>query len=245
MTPRRDRSRGTRRRGFAALAIALAVACLGFLALGGWQLQRMQWKHALIERVDARLAAAPVPMPGRARWPDVNAVDDEYRRVRVDGAYLPGVEVRTRAVTALGGGSWVLSALRNGAGEIVLINRGFVPDGAAHDAAPSGPVAVTGLLRISEPGGGFLRRNDPANGRWYSRDVAAIARAHGLPEATTAPFFIDAAAAADAPPQRWPRAGLTVVRFRDSHLTYALTWFALAGLTAWAGWRLLRMDRGG
>ena len=34
---------------------------------------------------------------------------------------------------------------------------------------------IEGLLRFTEPGGGFLRDNDPASGRWYSRDVAAIA----------------------------------------------------------------------
>jgi len=238
-----------RRRGL--FLIALAIACLGFVALGAWQVQRMQWKRALIERVEARVAAAPVPLPPRARWPAVSAASDEYRRVRIVGAYLPGVEVRTQAVTGIGGGSWVLSALRTTAGEVVFINRGFVPDRAQPEPAPSGPVAVTGLLRITEPGGGFLRRNDPDADRWYSRDIAAIARARGVPGA--APFFVDAwntagaggAGAQDvgASARRWPRPGLTVVRFRDSHLSYALTWFGLAVLTAWAGLRLWRMDR--
>ena len=69
---------------------------------------------------------------------------------------------------------------------------------------------VVGLLRLSEPGGGFLRRNDPANERWYSRDVEAIARARALPAGDVAPFFVDAfsvagpSVAGDAP---WPRAG--------------------------------------
>jgi len=105
---------------------------------------------------------------------------------------------------------------------------------------PSGEVTVTGLLRISEPHGGFMRANQPALGRWYSRDVAAIARARGLP--SVAPYFIDA----DAHPNAggWPRGGLTVVRFTNSHLAYALTWFVLAKMSllwgAWpwlAGWR--------
>lgn len=33
---------------------------------------------------------------------------------------------------------------------------------------------------------------------------------------------------------------MTVVRFRNTHLTYALTWFALAGGTAWLGVRAFR-----
>ena len=89
---------------------------------------------------------------------------------------------------------------------------------------------------MSEPGGGFLRRNDPAQQRWHSRDVAAIAQALQL--ARPAPFFVDAGlpsltapASADLPPAQsgpWPREGLTVVRFSNSHLVYALTWFGLA-----------------
>jgi surfeit locus 1 family protein len=56
---------------------------------------------------------------------------------------------------------------------------------------------IGGLLRISEPHGGFLRSNDPAADRWFSRDVQAIATARGL--ANVAPYFIDAEA---APPRR-------------------------------------------
>ena len=88
-------------------------------------------------------------------------------------------------------------------------------------------MTVTGLLRASEPGGGFLRANDPARDRWYSRDVAAIARARGLGE--VAPFFIDADATPN--PGGYPVGGLTVVAFRNDHLVYALTWFGLAGLS--------------
>ena len=71
------------------------------------------------------------------------------------------------------------------------------------------------------------------------RDVAAIARARGL--SGVAPYFIDAAATPDD--AGWPRAGLTVVRFRNQHLQYALTWFGLAVLTLWATWRLLTDER--
>ena len=53
-----------------------------------------------------------------------------------------------------------------------------------------------------------------------------------------APFFIDADATPS--PGGLPVGGLTVVHFPNSHLTYALTWFALAGLGAGASiacWR--------
>lgn len=229
-----------------ALGAALAMAFFGFIALGVWQLQRMAWKQALIERVDARLAAEPVAPPPRAAWAGVSEEGDAYQRVVLSGRFVEVSEVRTQAVTALGAGHWLLAPLRTDGGDIVLVNRGFVPQGAEAAPPPAGPVTVTGLLRITEPVGGFLRRNDPVAGRWYSRDVAAIARARTLPAAEVAPYFVDAFSTAGpgvATDARWPRAGMTVVRFRDPHLSYALTWFGMALLTAFATWRLVVSGR--
>jgi len=222
------------------LLASLALAATGFVALGAWQLQRLDWKRALVARVEARIHAPAQPPPARLAWPRVNAERDEYRHVAIEGRYLPGHEIRVQALTELGAGDWVLDPLQAADG-IVLVNRGFVADGARPSPPPTGPATVRGLLRISEPGGGFLRRNQPGQDRWYSRDVAAIAKARGL--AGVAPYFIDAAAT-PGDPSGWPRAGLTVVRFRNQHLQYALTWFGLAVLTLWATWRLLTDERG-
>lgn len=219
------------------LLAALVLAAAGFVALGVWQVQRLHWKRALVARVDGRIHAPAQPPPPRARWPGVSTARDEYRHVVLRGRYLAGRPTRVQALTELGAGDWLLEPLLTADGP-VLVNRGFVPDGARPAPPPTGPVTVTGLLRISEPGGGFLRRNQSAQDRWYSRDVAAIARARGLSGA--APYFVDAAARSST---GWPRAGLTVVRFRNQHLQYALTWFGLAALTLWAGWRLLSEDR--
>jgi surfeit locus 1 family protein len=101
---------------------------------------------------------------------------------------------------------------------------------------------VTGLLRLTEPKGAFLRSNDPTSDRWFSRDVVAISARHGI--ANAAPYFIDADATPN--PGGLPVGGLTVVRFPNSHLVYAITWFAMALMTAGAGfyvWRLEKRNR--
>jgi surfeit locus 1 family protein len=227
-------------------AIAAGLLVFAFFAgLGVWQLQRLAWKEDLIARVDARLHAAPVAAPGPAAWRAISAKSDEYRRVRVSGTFENDRETLVQAVTAAGPGFWVMTPLKVDAGYEVLVNRGFVPTAQAVQAARraglvQGPTTVTGLLRISEPHGGFLRANQPAAGRWYSRDVAAIARARGLREA--APYFIDADATPN--PGGWPRGGMTVVRFRNSHLVYALTWFGLAAMvTLWGAWPIMAAAR--
>lgn len=253
---------------FLIVVAALLLFAL-FVGLGSWQVQRRAWKHDLIARVAQRVHAAPVAAPDPQRWPGVSAQSDEYRHVGITGTYLHEHTVLVQAVTDLGAGFWMLTPLRSMQGWVVLVNRGFVPNratAATHLPADGGALIVTGLLRMTEPGGAFLRKNAPADNRWYSRDVAAIAAAQGLQG--VAPYFIDADAAPLAPqtdtrqPQPGaaannvasiaatdaaaPIGGLTVIAFSDNHLVYALTWYALAlmvaGATVWL-WVTARPSR--
>lgn len=194
--------------------------------LGVWQLERRVWKLDLIQRVERQAHAPAVAAPGPSQWPGIGD-RDSYRHVEVSGHFRAGRDTLVKAVTEHGSGSWVISPFQADGGFTVLINRGFVPDDAAQASWQVSDVparTVTGLLRMTEPRGGFLRHNDPAAGRWYSRDVAAIAAAKAL--GTTAPYFIDQDAGANA--RDLPIGGLTVLHFPNNHLVYALTWFSLA-----------------
>ena len=230
-------------RGAIALALLSALVALACFGLGAWQLQRRTWKLDLIARVEARAAAPAIDPPPPSAWRAFDPVAAEYRHVAMTGMFRHDRETLVQAVTRLGPGFWVLTPFEIDAGFAILVNRGFVPperrDPAARAAGnASGLVRVVGLLRASEPGGGFLRRNDPAAGRWFSRDVAAIATARGLDAA--APYFVDA----DETPNAGglPVGGLTVLTFRNTHLVYAATWFALALMAAGALAYLLRRD---
>jgi surfeit locus 1 family protein len=238
--------------------VVAAIAALGiavFAALGTWQVQRRAWKLDLIDRVTQRVHAEPVAAPAAADWPQMRALDHEYRHVRVSGVYLSAAQTLVQAVTERGPGHWLLTPLRQADDSVVWINRGFVPMGwQAGDvvAAASAPVTVTGLLRLTEPGGGFLRHNDAPADRWYSRDVQALTAARGLERA--APFFIDADAGAGAgagagangsagASPAGPVGGLTVIAFPNNHLVYAITWYTLALMVAAAAVFVIRADR--
>ena len=218
-----------------ALLAAALIVFLGLIGLGVWQVQRLSWKLDLIARVDRRIHAPPEPPPGPHMWLTITAAADEYRHVGTHGRLLNDRETLVQAVTEFGAGFWVLTPLQTDAGNIILINRGFVPPDRREPASRVAgqvvkPVEVVGLLRLTEPKGGFLRRNEPAADHWHSRDVAAIAAARGLTD--VAPYFIDA----DETPNAggYPVGGLTVVAFPNNHLTYAFTWFALAVMLACA-----------
>jgi len=211
------------------LTVLSLTAFVVLIALGVWQVERRTWKLALIDRLEQRVHAPAQPIPSPAAWPAVSTANDEYRHVRVTGRFLHDRETLVQAVTEEGPGYWVLTPLQRDDGTQILINRGFVPSerrdpSTRQGGNPDGKVEITGLLRITEPKGGFLRSNVPQHNRWYSRDVAAIAAARGLDH--VAPFFVDADAGSQT--AGGPIGGLTVIRFPNNHLIYALTWFALA-----------------
>ncbi|WP_421800995.1 SURF1 family protein [Herminiimonas fonticola] len=249
------RSRTTR----IVLAVCALVLFAAFVALGTWQVYRLQWKLALIERVDQRVHAAAIAAPAPDCWSQVSAESDEYRHVNASGVFLHELSSKVQAVTELGAGYWLLTPLRQDDGSVVFINRGFITEAQSKtiftDQKKANPVVlgngervvITGLLRINEPGGGFLRKNDIAGDRWYSRDVQALAQAHNL--SRVAPYFIDAetdksnsSSSADASLIR-PVAGLTIISFHNSHMVYALTWYALALMVAGAAFWVTREER--
>ena len=217
----------------AGLLCMLIVAAL--TALGIWQLERRVWKLNLIDEITQRLHTAPIDAPGPSQWPRLASDGYAYQRVRAAGQYLNDRETLVYAVTRLGLGFWVLTPLRTADGYTMLVNRGFVPserrdpatrtEGLINDAT-----VVSGLMRVSEPKGAFLRANNPPADRWYSRDVAAIAEARRL--SPIAPYFIDADAT--PVPGGLPVGGLTVIELANNHLVYALTWLTLALMLAGA-----------
>lgn len=236
----------------AVLAVAGIALFFAFISLGTWQVQRRAWKLDLIERVNERVHSQPVAVPTQVQWPQVQPSTHEYLAVQAQGQWMEGRSVLTQAVTELGAGFWLLTPLQQADGTQLLVNRGFVPTAqrkafAEHIAAAPKDAAgdvrsIVGLLRFSEPKGGFMRENVPAEDRWHSRDVAAIAQAKALNQ--VAPFFVDQGLPGQqATAQTWPRPGLTVIQFTNTHAVYALTWYGLALMVVGAAWLVVRYER--
>lgn len=220
--PDRDQRR-TRAWRFWGTAVALSVAVI-CSALAVWQVQRLQWKEALLARIAALPNERPAQLPAVADWPSLDRANDEYRAFRVRGRWLPDSNQLVVASTELGQGHWVMTALALGDGKVVWVNRGFVDAGHQAEALQTSlpdleATPRTALLRFPEhvPIPGLER---------ILRDPRQLSARAGLREDVTAPFFLDLAAAPDAAP--WPRAGLTRLSFPNNHLGYALTWTVLA-----------------
>ncbi|MEM1005207.1 MAG: SURF1 family protein [Pseudomonadota bacterium] len=218
-----------------AVLLMLSVVLIGvFVLLGNWQMRRLAWKQDLIASVQERAFGVAADLPDNFD-PEQHA----YQRVMVQGRFVDTPAVLVKAVTEIGPGLWVMSPLQTDRG-ILWVNRGYVhADVKSPENWTKAQSPVTGLLRPSAENGTLLERNDPAIDRWVSRDTAAMSRARGL--GATLPYFLDADH--DGASGSWPRGGLTVITFNNSHLSYALTWYAMAGLFAVALVYVVRTGR--
>jgi surfeit locus 1 family protein len=195
--------------------------------LGTWQLNRLQWKLALIARVDSHMAAPPAGLDQILAMP---ADEAQYRRVTLSGRFDHAKEAYVFTTGPEGAPLYhVLTPFRTSDGRILMVDRGAVPkekrDPKTRAAGNvDGDTRVTGVWRVPDPPGSFTPRPDTAHRIWYARDLAAIAAAEHVTLA--APVVIEADATPN--PGGWPKGGQTVVNFRNQHLSYAVTWYGLA-----------------
>src|SRR5690606_15903161 len=74
-------------------------AVLILLGLGTWQLQRLEWKEALIAERAARTTAPPVVLSSETALPADDLSELQYRRVVATGEFLHDKEMYLAART--------------------------------------------------------------------------------------------------------------------------------------------------
>jgi cytochrome oxidase assembly protein ShyY1 len=133
-----------------AFHLLVLVAVVAMINLAFWQLRRLDERRDFNAQVRAN-ANQPI-----AEFDDVvsEGTDTpavEWRRVRVDGTYLPDRQflVVNRSQNGETGRNAV-AALQLDDGSLLLVNRGFVPESEDVPPVPQGPVEVVGRLRVSE-----------------------------------------------------------------------------------------------
>ena len=193
--------------------IFTSVMFLLLIALGVWQLKRLAWKENLLAEIATASRNPPQPLAGNP---------PPFTKLWVEGRWdtahqsFYGTDVRRGQL-----GAYLIEPLLREGAPPLLVDRGFIPDGARIDD-PSGLVRVVGYARAPEHSRPLGISDDPAHRHFYALDPAAIAAAIGL--APPEPFVLMAMGPEMGPPE--PAHGFPDLP--NNHLSYALTWFSFA-----------------
>jgi cytochrome oxidase assembly protein ShyY1 len=211
--------------GYLALTVVFALVCV---LLGCWQLSRRADALAENTRVATNYDAAPRPigevLPNRSSFD----TDDKWTTVSLTGSYLADEQLLVRN-RPLGGqpGFELLVPFRLDDGDIVIVDRGWLPTGELQDKpdvvpdAPQGEVTVVARLKAGEP---TLANRKATEGEIPSIDLGTIAKTLDAPVYTGA----YAALASETPPAETGTLGTRPPEDEGPHLSYAFQWFVFA-----------------
>jgi cytochrome oxidase assembly protein ShyY1 len=208
----------------AFVVVGVSIACV---FLGRWQWGRHEGKLAMAQQVDRAFGAAPASLAELLPAPaEPLPKDEEWRPVRARGTYLndEAVVIRNRPNENGEFGYEVVVPFRVDGGPVLLVDRGWIPNGASGarpdtvPAAPPGDVTVVVRLRPSERP---ITHAAPA-GQAERIDVPRLTAAIGAPAVTGAYGVL----AQEQPP---PATAPALIPRPDEdlgpHLAYALQWW--------------------
>lgn len=236
------------KKDFTSAGYALLIVPFTAFCLGTWQIKRRKWKLSLIEELEARTTAKPVPLPD-----NLETIQDlEYKKVIVRGKFDHSKELYMMPRSPVSGtlpetltrsGRKMPEQAQSGANVItafhvdsavhpdlkILVNRGWVPreklkpetrkEGQIEDL-----VELVGVVRLNEKRQQFAPPNNVSKNHWFHRDLDAMST-----ELDTAPIFIDVDRKSTIP--GGPVGGQTIVTLRNEHMSYILTWYTLSAVT--------------
>ena len=202
---------------------------LVLVSLGVWQVQRLEWKMGILDRIESRIVSESVAIPLN---PDPS--NDNYLPVMADGRVLHPELAVLLSRKGLGPGFRIIVPFKT-EGRRILLDRGFVPERHLEDSRGEEDVSVEGnLLWPDEIDRWFTP--EPEGNLWFARDVPSMARELGT-EALLIVVRNSTTEVENLFP--WP---VDTVGIPNDHREYAITWFSLAaawlGMTAFWLWRI-------
>lgn len=214
------------RPGLWPTAAGLFFFCLT-LWLGNWQLSRAEYKRSLQMRYDH------MQLDGRVRIgaEELDKKDVLFRTVEVSGSFVPSGEIYIdNRVYKTHAGFHVITPFHiEGTAQYVLVNRGWVPlAGGRRDELPrvgrlDGVVILQGVATDAKTRYLELKGAAPQGRLWQNLNFEKYQEYFGK---SLQPIVIEQTTdTGDGLVRDWPRPDTGV----DTHISYAIQWFGLAG----------------
>jgi surfeit locus 1 family protein len=199
------------------------------VALGNWQRHRAADKEALAAQFAAAASAPPVDLDTAA----VDAAGLRFRRVRARGEYDAARQLLIdNKVYAGRAGYHVVTPLKlAGSGRFVLVDRGWIDQGARRAELPAAPPpagTLTVIGRANLPPQRYLElgRERASGPLWENLDLSRIAAATGLELLPLIVEQTDPVIPGDNLVRDWPAPDLGA----DQNRSYMLQWYSFAAL---------------
>ncbi len=195
----------------------IIVATITTLYLSAWQLERLQWKNALIKQIEQVQSLEPLQkLPN-----DLNGLD--YRKIKVLGIFK-----HDKALHLIGRqrgnfpGFFIVTPFElKDDGRIILINRGFAPSGK--ESKPEGMQTINGVIRPPREKRYFAPENIPEKNVWFYENIPAMSENTSL---SLTPLIIEEVGKTEN--GTFPILGDGKINLQNDHLGYAITWFSTA-----------------
>ena len=185
-----------------------------FLALGSWQIIRLNWKLELINQIESSLKDIPVNLS--------NSKHKNYLRIKTRGSidfekqiYLYNLNEKGKP------GFEVINPLKVGNNNY-LLNRGWIPFNKKKDETINviDENYINGVLRKQIKPNIFKPENDLSENYWFTLDRDDIFKFTGK---NFSPYVIYLSGN-----NEFPKPKSITANISNNHKKYALTWFSLA-----------------
>ena len=210
------------------LTLVTVPSLLTLVALGTWQLQRMQWKNDLISSFELRSSAPAVSPPNKNQLSE----DSEFIRLEMVGKFQHEQEIYLTGRTYEGNaGFHVVTPFLLLDGRTILVNRGWVAESyrdrsTREFSLTKGEITVDAILRFPGRKGYFVPENDPNNGFWFTLVPKQIVDYTGVSRPVITDYYADALRTSKV--VTLPIGAKTELNLRNAHLSYAMTWYGIA-----------------
>ncbi|QRQ80142.1 SURF1 family cytochrome oxidase biogenesis protein [Glutamicibacter protophormiae] len=227
--------------GWLLLVAVFAAACV---SLGNWQADRRQEVLTGIERVNKNYFAAPLTGQAALDYFAELPEDKTWSTVELSGTYLAeDTRIVRNRIKAGAPGYEVLVPFKTTGGEVVVVDRGFLPIGNQEnghpDAIPAPPAGAVTVKARLKPGEIRLDRGAP-EGQLATIQLEDFSAAVGYPLAQGAYgiMYEENPALASAPQQLDPPD-----MDEGPHLSYEIQWY-IFGVLAFVGfWYAARTQK--
>ncbi len=204
------------------MTLAVTPAIIVLLGLSVWQVQRLQWKEALLSEIDARMTSSPVALTSEFReLPNYQAVVATGRFLKDQNLYVIGQSHEGRS------GVRVFTPFETNLGQLIWIDRGWSPDKehSLNAVTITGDITIEAVLKkYQEQQGAFKGGNDPASELWFIVNPEEMSAHRGLKALKSHYLQLAKPTSESAVPFVLP----PTTNIRNSHFQYALIWLSLA-----------------